>query len=614
MKRASITKKAALICLILTTLILLSSCNSLFVDDGDVNQGISPQGGYFYTLDNEAYAVRMLDANLRLVKSWSLSGLASDTRFQGLTHDGEYLWLSVAGSADMLYQVNATGDSLVVVRSFDAPPAGSGTVRDISWDGTHLWALNSGSETYATPATLYKLDPVDGSIVEEYVLPSAEPRALAWVGDNANAYGSGAARGIYIADVDLDSVYCFRTDKMLFSGAFVSPTPPRGESYIFPVGLCFDGVAFWLINSSSAGDHLYRLDDNGAELERIEFPYATPGPVVWAAADIRVAGPPTLEGVSPNAGSRGATMTVTVTGSGFVPGPQLNAAFGAGIAVNQVVFVDGNTLEVDIEIAADAEFGERDVTVTNPDGKSVVAESLFVVLSIDPLAGYLWLLDSNADSLFKIRIIDTTIVQSWSVTDVAPGGSPQGLAFDGTSLWLSAGGSDDQVLELNTSGATLSAVTSHVAPPDAEGIVRDMAFDGEHLWVANSGTSHIYQLDRSSGAILDSIPTPSGEARGIAYADGSLYCNDRSIDSVFVYDFGAEAWTAVFASPTPPGGTTSNRYGTGMSWDGVNFWLVNSTYAYDYLFQVSVDGTVLRTYEVPNRGDATPTGLAFTQD
>ncbi len=128
-------------------------------------------------------------------------------------------------------------------------------------------------------------------------------------------------------------------------------------------------------------------------------------------------------------------------------------------------------------------------------------------------------------------------------------------------------------------------------------------------------SDRIYIIDTLTGSVTDSIPTPGTEGRGIVFANGDLYCNDRLIDSVFVYDAGTETWTAVFATPTPPGGTDLNRYATGMTWDGINFWIVNSTGDYDYIFQVTVDGTVLQTYELPDRGTVTqPTGIVFTQN
>jgi hypothetical protein len=51
-----------------------------------------------------------------------------------------------------------------------------------------------------------------------------------------------------------------------------------------------------------------------------------------------------------------------------------------------------------------------------------------------------------------------------------------------------------------------------------------------------------------------------------------------------------------------------------MTWDGVSFWICNSTFEFDYIFQVAPDGTLLSTIEVPGRGDAQPTGIVFLQN
>jgi hypothetical protein len=556
----------------------------------------------------------MLDRNLCVLKSWSLSQLAENTSFQGIAFDGDNLWVSVAGSTDLIYQLDATTDTLNVLASFDAPPTGSGTIRDIAWDGQYLWAVNSGSETYAIPPTLYKLNPADGAIVEEFPLPGPEPRGLGYVGPNADAYGAGATSGLYVADVTLDSVYTFVPAKKTFLGAFASPIPPAGESYIFPVGLTFDGRDFWVINSSSLGDYLYQLDYTGLTLNRIELPFTTPGPLVWATKDIRAAQAPTISGVTPNTAARGSVLAVTITGNYFRPGAGLDASFGAGVTVDSVIYIGSSAVRAYVEVATDAEFGPRDVTVTNPDGQVATGTALFTILSIDPLAGYLWMTDAGTDSLFKIRISDTAIVGRWSTIGVAPGGSAQGLVYDGSAIWMSAAATDDAVMKLNTSGATLSAPKTIAAPTTGSDIIRDLAFDGEYLWACNSTAAQIYQIDTADGTKLDSIPTPGIEARGIVIVDGQLYCNDKDLDSVYMYDTGSSSWIAQFATPIPPGGTTSNRWATGMTWDGVNFWIANSTGVYDYIFQVTTTGTVLRTYAAPYRDAAQPQGLTFTQD
>ena len=134
------------------------------------------------------------------------------------------------------------------------------------------------------------------------------------------------------------------------------------------------------------------------------------------------------------------------------------------------------------------------------------------------------------------------------------------------------------------------------------------------MWAGNDVSDKIYKIDYSTGTVVDSISTPGVELRGVAIADGVLFCNDRTLDSVYSWNAQSSTWSAVFAIPTPPGGTTANRYSTGMTFDGVNFWIANSTFEFDYLFQVSADGTLLRTYEVPGRGNAQPAGLVYTQD
>ncbi len=47
------------------------------------------------------------------------------------------------------------------------------------------------------------------------------------------------------------------------------------------------------------------------------------------------------------------------------------------------------------------------------------------------------------------------------------------------------------------------------------------AFDGESLWQIGDRT--IYKVDPSSGQILHRIPTPDGEASGMAWAEGALW-------------------------------------------------------------------------------------------
>ena len=590
----------------------LTGCET-FILDGDDDEGVNARGGYYYLLDNEAQELVMLDARLAVVYSRPFSDFTEETYVQGLTFDGTSLWVSISGDDDLLVELDlTTGAEIGIVSSLEAPPEGQGAVRDIAWDGATFWALNSGSATYGNPPELFQLDPQDGSVLARHPLPSPAPRGLCYVGANADVYGSGAPEGCYYTDKDDDVVYRFDPVYEVFAEAFEAPVGPRGASYVYPLGLCFDDEGFWCTNSSGDADYLFSLDDEGAILQQFDLPYEQPGALVWAEQDLRIPNPPSITGAFPNTGSPGNAKEVVVNGRDFVDG--LTADFGSGVAVDSLSFVDTEEIVVYVTIATDAALGTRDITLTNPDGQSGVGAGLFQIVEFDPSLGYLWILDNGTDLLMRYSLEEGAVVRYFATEDVAPGNSVQGLAHDGTDIWLSAGGSDDLVVRADTTGGTLSTLQVITAPPEGTGVVRDMTFDGAHLWIPNSGSAAIYEVDPADGAVLDTIPAPGVEPRGVAWADGQLYCNDVDEDAVFVWDAEAEFWTRVFATPTPPSGTDSNRYPTGMAWDGYNFWICNSTGEHDWVFQVAPDGTLLSTILMPDPGDAQPTGIVFTQD
>jgi hypothetical protein len=92
---------------------------------------------------------------------------------------------------------------------------------------------------------------------------------------------------------------------------------------------------------------------------------------------------PLIDSVFPFSGTKGATLTVTITGQKFQPGA--TASFGDGIRIGNVTFVNSETLLVDITIAASALSGSRNVVVTNPDGGSGSFAAGFLVVGGAPI-------------------------------------------------------------------------------------------------------------------------------------------------------------------------------------------------------------------------------------
>ncbi len=94
-------------------------------------------------------------------------------------------------------------------------------------------------------------------------------------------------------------------------------------------------------------------------------------------------GEPLIDSVSPATGTRGASLTVTLTGQNFQQGA--TASFGEGIGIDDVTWINSETLLVDITIDGMASSVARTVTVTNPDGGSGTFASAFTVTGRAPV-------------------------------------------------------------------------------------------------------------------------------------------------------------------------------------------------------------------------------------
>lgn len=102
-------------------------------------------------------------------------------------------------------------------------------------------------------------------------------------------------------------------------------------------------------------------------------------PLRYPRSGLRVIYDPTISGVAPASGARGATVTVVITGANFDPGVTVSVS-GAGVTVsNRRLDATGNRITADLTIAAGAGIGARDVTVANLDTGSVTATGAFTV-------------------------------------------------------------------------------------------------------------------------------------------------------------------------------------------------------------------------------------------
>ena len=103
----------------------------------------------------------------------------------------------------------------------------------------------------------------------------------------------------------------------------------------------------------------------------------------------------------------------------------------------------------------------------------------------------LWLADTKHGDVIRIDPVNHSVISSFAF----PGVKPRGLAWDGRSLW-GVDGQDAMIYRMDTAGNVLSAWS---APgPNPWGIT----YDGEHLWVLDNDTRRIHQLAVPEPAML----------------------------------------------------------------------------------------------------------------
>ena len=612
------TKLNKAILLLLLSFGALYGCKP-FSHDGITNPVEIQKKGFFYIADRGTNSLIMLDFSMSELKRWSLKSIAPDTAaLQGITFAGKNIWLAFSGNEKFIVKVDATADTLQVLKSIKVPPVVSGTVhgtvRGIAYDGTNMWVVNSGSPTYTLAPTLYKIDINTDSVIASYPMPTPAPRGITYASFSPDVYGGAPGVGLYYEDNTTKQVEYFNNKMPLFQTAFPAPIPPAGTTWDQTLGITNDGQFFYMLSYSNIGSYLMKTTYDGNTESRYKLPYQYPIGVVWANYDIRLITPPSISSINPALGARGTTFPVTVSGSDFKNGTGLSLSFGSGITVSNLSYVSATSLTASLTIAQDAPLGKRTVTVTNPDGRYGISDSIFTVTAV-PLVEYLYVNDAANDSVFQIRLSDQAIVQSWSTGSVTTSHC-HGLAYDGSNFWL-AFNSNYLIYKIIDMTTTLQGGPTPVSSPSSDGTVQNVTYYNNFLWLVQTPSDtttkggSIYKLDPVTGAVLDTISTPGKAPRGICFANGKLYCNDRNYKEIFSCDPSVKTWSFEFLEPAPPIGTTSS---TGMFFTGTSFWIANSggtSVGADCFIEVSISGTVLRSITAPHSGPATPYGIVY---
>jgi hypothetical protein len=145
---------------------------------------------------------------------------------------------------------------------------------------------------------------------------------------------------------------------------------------------------------------------------------------------------------------------------------------------------------------------------------------------------YLWATDWSAQSINQYDTSDCSIIASYVPS--LPGGSPHGMAWDGTHLWVGIEGG--RIYQMTNVCDTVRSIPS---PYNDDFEPRGLAFDGEYLWVGNQALNCIYRIDTISGTVLDTYSAPgaaNGYQQGLTFDGQYLWSTCALHDWIYRID------------------------------------------------------------------------------
>lgn len=212
-----------------------------------------------------------------------------DMNFDGYS-DGSSSLL-IKPSSDVYFNPADTGD---VIHTIPTPGTNS---QALTWDGNYLWCSDIITDS------IYKLDPVDGTIINSFVFPIDLLEGLAWDGTNlwasdneldiiykinpedGSVVSSLQLSDVWIHGITWDGQYLWINDfqnKVILkinpeSGEILHSINAPGTSSI---GLTWDGIHLWADDFNAA--KLYCIDPtDGAIIYEVNAPTSNPRDLAW---------------------------------------------------------------------------------------------------------------------------------------------------------------------------------------------------------------------------------------------------------------------------------------------------------------------------------------------
>ncbi len=188
----------------------------------------------------------------------------------------------------------------------------------------------------------------------------------------------------------------------------------------------------------------------------------------------------------------------------------------------------------------------------------------------------LWLLGGFYDGFYEITTTGAVLSQ---FQPSEPGGTnANGATFDGTNLWgmfLLNTSSPGEVYEYTTSGTFVSTFTC----PATYNI--GLTWDGSNLWMSCRGNQMIYEMS-TGGSVLSSFSVPYTGIGDMAYDGFNLYFTTGAGSSIVEV-----TTTGIIVDTYDLSGISGSFYAAALTFDGSNFWVADQITNIIYEVQLS---------------------------
>lgn len=282
-------------------------------------------------------------------------------------------------------------------------------------------------------------------------------------------------------------------------------SPQRWGDYSYTCVDPTDGMTLWTFQ-----EYCNATDSMGVRVVRLlapppAAPTATPGNPFPASV---------------NSGISSILVSITGTstaGSGyFEPGPGFPNHFGAAVSgnvgVNRIVVVDPTHLTLDLNTTS-ATLGPVNVTLTNPDGQSVLATGLLTITASSATAATITQVTStSANGTYGTgAVIPITVAFSEAVT-VAGGTPTLQLSSGGTASYTSGSGSANLIFSYTvaagegTAGLNLDAFNSGTSLMPNGATMLSSGVPANLTLPVGATTSPPWSLPSQTSIIIDTTP------------------------------------------------------------------------------------------------------------